>query len=123
MGLWNIIHAILDYLLSLARLVRGSQQNTRNHIDSCSQVQNREFGWLSLDRKVHGENQPINDNTNSQQSGKLMREQQPILKKVKLLLLFNPVMDWIDTTHAMRLWTHRRSFKVGPIDPSTIISL
>jgi phosphatidylserine decarboxylase len=47
------------------------------------------------------------------QSGKLMREQQPILKKLKLLFLFNPLMDGIDTTHAMRLWTHDRSMKAG----------
>lgn len=46
-----------------------------------------------------------------------MREQQPILKKLKILLLFNPLTDWIDTTHAMRLWTHRRSFNAGLIGP------
>jgi phosphatidylserine decarboxylase len=43
----------------------------------------------------------------------MMREQQPLLKKLKLLLLFNPLMDWVDTTHAVRLWTHDRSLRTG----------
>jgi hypothetical protein len=42
-----------------------------------------------------------------------VREQQPILKKLKLLFLFNPLTEWIDTTHLMRLWAHDRSVKAG----------
>ncbi|KAF1983303.1 phosphatidylserine decarboxylase [Aulographum hederae CBS 113979] len=80
MGFWDTIHGILDYLFTFVRL-----------------AQNREVGWLSLDRK----------------SGKIMREQEPILKKIKLLLLFNPVTEWIDTTHAMRLHIHRKSTSAG----------
>ncbi|KAF2104486.1 putative phosphatidylserine decarboxylase [Rhizodiscina lignyota] len=80
MGFFTVIHNILDYLLSFVRL-----------------AQNKEVGWLSLDRK----------------SGKLIREQQPILKKLKLLFLFNPVTNWIDTTHEMRLWTHKRTMRAG----------
>jgi len=60
-------------------------------------AQNREVGWMSFDRR----------------SGKLVREQQPILKKLKLLFLFNPLTEWIDTSHLMRLWAHERSVKAG----------
>jgi hypothetical protein len=42
-----------------------------------------------------------------------MREQQPILKKLKLILMFNPLLEWIDTIHVMRLWTRNRSVKAG----------
>src|SRR5690242_17001385 len=40
-------------------------------------VRNREVGWQTLNRKT----------------GKYEREQQPILKKLKLLLLFNPLTE------------------------------
>jgi len=30
----------------------------------------------------------------------------PLLKKLKIILLFNPLTEWIDTTHAMRLYLH-----------------
>lgn len=49
----------------------------------------------------------------SHQTGKYEREQQPLLKKLKLLLLFNPLTEWIDTTHAMRLYLHTTSLKQG----------
>ncbi|RYP51415.1 hypothetical protein DL769_010818 [Monosporascus sp. CRB-8-3] len=60
-------------------------------------TQNSEYGWKSLDRKT----------------GRLMREQQPLTKKLKLLLLFNPLTEWLDTTHAMRLHMHEESIKAG----------
>ncbi|KAL7629835.1 hypothetical protein AAE478_001358 [Parahypoxylon ruwenzoriense] len=69
-----------------------------NHLlQKCHLSTNGEYGWKSLDRKT----------------GKFMREQQPLTKKIKLLLLFNPLTDWIDTTHLMRLWIHNRSVKKG----------
>lgn len=42
-----------------------------------------------------------------------MREQQPLTKKLKLILLFNPLTEWIDTTHLMRLWIHNKSIRKG----------
>lgn len=58
---------------------------------------NRQVGWKSWNRKT----------------GKLEREQQPLTKKLKLLLLFNPITEWLDTTHAMRLHIHRRTERSG----------
>lgn len=60
-------------------------------------VQNSEYGWKSLDRKT----------------GRLMHEQQPLMKKLKLIFLFNPLMEWIDNTHRMRLHIHDKSLKEG----------
>jgi phosphatidylserine decarboxylase len=60
-------------------------------------MQNREVGWQTLDRKT----------------GKYNREQQPLCKKLKLLLLFNPVTEWIDRTHALRLWIHEKTIAAG----------
>jgi phosphatidylserine decarboxylase len=42
-----------------------------------------------------------------------MREQQPLWKKLKLFALFNPLTEWIDTTHAMRLYLHNKNIDVG----------
>ncbi|KAK4233644.1 phosphatidylserine decarboxylase proenzyme 2 [Achaetomium macrosporum] len=58
---------------------------------------NAQWGWMSFVRKT----------------GKFEREQQPLLKKLKLILLFNPLTEWIDTTHAMRLYLHESSIKQG----------
>lgn len=58
-------------------------------------LEDRQVGWLTLDRKT----------------GKFKREQQPLWKKFKLLLLFNPVTEWIDRTHVLRLWTHKKNLK------------
>ncbi|KAL2851070.1 phosphatidylserine decarboxylase-domain-containing protein [Aspergillus pseudoustus] len=60
-------------------------------------IQNREVGWLTINRKT----------------GEYMREQQPLFKKFKLLLLFNPLTTWLDTTHAMRLYMHNSAIKEG----------
>jgi len=60
-------------------------------------AQNNQYGWKSFDRKT----------------GRIVREQQPLTKKLRLLLLFNPLTEWIDTTHAMRLYIHNKSLKKG----------
>ncbi|KAH6704355.1 hypothetical protein BKA61DRAFT_618459 [Leptodontidium sp. MPI-SDFR-AT-0119] len=60
-------------------------------------VQNREVGWRTLNRKT----------------GKYEREQQPLLKKLKLLLLFNPITEWIDRTHLLRLWIYEKTIAAG----------
>lgn len=40
-----------------------------------------------------------------------------MLKKLKLLLLFNPLTEWLDTTHAMRLYIHDESVRAGTTNP------
>jgi phosphatidylserine decarboxylase len=60
-------------------------------------IQCGQVGWLTWDRK----------------SGDFIREQQPLYKKLKLVLLFNPVTEWVDRTQALRLWTHRKNIKAG----------
>ncbi|KAF1964213.1 putative phosphatidylserine decarboxylase [Bimuria novae-zelandiae CBS 107.79] len=60
-------------------------------------VPSRQVGWKSLNRKT----------------GQLEREREPLWKKVKLILLFNPLTEWIDTTHAMRLWIHCKNVQEG----------
>ncbi|KAH8743434.1 phosphatidylserine decarboxylase proenzyme [Diaporthe sp. PMI_573] len=58
---------------------------------------NAHWGWLSFNRK----------------NGQIEREMQPLLKKLKLLLLFNPLTEWVDTTHAMRLYIHNKTMNKG----------
>jgi hypothetical protein len=82
------------------------------------QAQNRQVGWQSVVRKVTISSYatillPYSRVTTASQTGKLEHEQQPLLKKLKILLLFNPVLEWIDTTHAMRLYIHNTSKKSG----------
>ncbi|KAH7304681.1 phosphatidylserine decarboxylase-domain-containing protein [Stachybotrys elegans] len=55
------------------------------------------WGWMSWNRMT----------------GRLEREKQPLSKKLKILLLFNPITEWIDTTHAMRLYIHDKSLSEG----------
>jgi phosphatidylserine decarboxylase len=59
--------------------------------------QNREIGWVTVNRKT----------------GEYIREQQPITKKLKLIFLFNPLTQWLDTTHVMRLHLHNRALQHG----------
>ena len=47
-----------------------------------------------------------------------MREQQPLWKKLKLLLLFNPLTEWLDTTHLMRLYLHHTAVEEGTFSVS-----
>jgi phosphatidylserine decarboxylase len=67
-------------------------------------LQNREVGWQTLNRKT----------------GKYEREQQPLLKKLKLVLLFNPLTEWIDQTHLFRLWIHEKTMTAGKTTNSAI---
>ncbi|KAI1762641.1 putative phosphatidylserine decarboxylase [Hypoxylon sp. FL1150] len=87
MGLFDLFQQLLQFLDSFLNNLLA-----RLHFSA-----NGEYGWKSLDRKT----------------GKLMREQQPITKKLKLILLFNPLTEWIDTTHLMRLWIHNKSIQKG----------
>jgi phosphatidylserine decarboxylase len=80
MFLTDWIHQVLDYALSTVKL-----------------VQNREIGWMTVDRKT----------------GRYKREQQPIFKKLKLLFLFSRLVEWIDRTHLLRLWIHDKTIKAG----------
>lgn len=69
-------------------------------------MQNREVGWPTVDRKT----------------GKFKREQQTLWKKLKLLLLFNPVTEWIDRTHLLRLWTHEKNLDAGKLPTPQLLS-
>ncbi|PQE10553.1 phosphatidylserine decarboxylase protein [Rutstroemia sp. NJR-2017a BVV2] len=60
-------------------------------------VQNREVGWQTFIRKT----------------STYEREQMPIMKKLKMLLLFNPLVEWIDQTHLFRLWLHEKTVEAG----------
>lgn len=63
--------------------------------DRC--LQRCQWGWLSYVRKT----------------GKYEREKEPLLKKIKLTLLFNPLTEWIDTTQAMRTYIHNDTLDQG----------
>jgi phosphatidylserine decarboxylase len=43
----------------------------------------------------------------------MIREQQPIRKKIKLIVLFSPLIEWVDTSHLMRLYVHDKSIEQG----------
>jgi phosphatidylserine decarboxylase len=66
-------------------------------LSSVKLIKNREVGWRTVNRKT----------------GKLDREQQPILKKIKLIFLFSRFIEWVDVTHAMRLWIHDKTIQEG----------
>ncbi|KAI1413909.1 putative phosphatidylserine decarboxylase [Hypoxylon sp. FL1857] len=87
MGLSELFQRILFFVDSFLNYL----------LQRCHLSANGEYGWKSLDRKT----------------GRLMREQQPLTKKLKLILLFNPLTEWIDTTHLMRLWIHNKSVRKG----------
>ena len=57
------------------------------------QVHNREVGWLTKNRKT----------------GELIRERQPLMKKVRMTILFNPVVEWVDRTRLFRYWLHEKT--------------
>ncbi|KAI3575816.1 phosphatidylserine decarboxylase-domain-containing protein [Fusarium oxysporum f. sp. albedinis] len=63
---------------------------------------NAHWGWLSCNRKT----------------GQLEWEIIPLGKKLKLLFLFNHITEWIDTTHAMRLYMHNKSLEKGKKEAS-----
>jgi phosphatidylserine decarboxylase len=79
-GIFNYIHQLVDQVFAFTKL-----------------IQNREVGWLTVDRKT----------------GEYKREKQALLKKFKLLLLFNPLTEWIDQTHLIRLYTHEKNLAAG----------
>jgi len=54
---------------------------------------NRDVGWKTYNRKT----------------GRLGREKQPLLKKLRLLILFNPLTEWIDRTKTFRAYLHKRA--------------
>ncbi|TBU31843.1 phosphatidylserine decarboxylase [Dichomitus squalens] len=56
-------------------------------------VQQRQVGWLTKNRKT----------------GELVREQMPLMKKARMLLLFNPVTEWVDRTHLFRYFLHEKT--------------
>lgn len=60
-------------------------------------IQNREVGWKTLNRKT----------------GRYVREQQPIYKKMKLWLLFSRPMEWFDQTRLLRYWIHEKTIRSG----------
>lgn len=60
-------------------------------------IQSREIGWLTIVRET----------------GEFKREQQPLWKKFKLVLLFNPLTEWLDQTHLFRLYTHEKNIEAG----------
>ncbi|KAE8154601.1 phosphatidylserine decarboxylase-domain-containing protein [Aspergillus avenaceus] len=84
------MHTIIAFILKIVGLA----------IDLFQQLFARRVGWITIDRK----------------SGKITREQQPLLKKLKLLVLFNPITEWVDRTHLLRLWTHERSLRAGAVE-------
>ena len=75
------------------------------------------MGWISLDRKViiiALAPFPISRGLpNTAKTGRIERERQPIYKKLKLLLLFNPLTEWVDTTQTMRLHAYKESVTAG----------
>jgi phosphatidylserine decarboxylase len=66
-------------------------------LSSVKLIKNQEVGWRTVNRKT----------------GKQGREQQPILKKIKLLFLFSRFVEWVDVTQAMRLWIHDKTIQEG----------
>ncbi|BGP01353.1 hypothetical protein JCM10021v2_005056 [Rhodotorula toruloides] len=65
-------------------------------------VEKRQVGWMAKNRKT----------------GEMMREQQPLMKKIQLLLFFNPVTEWIDFTHVAKMWLHRKTIQQKPKEES-----
>ncbi|KAG0644194.1 phosphatidylserine decarboxylase [Tuber brumale] len=59
-----------------------------------------EVGWFTVGRKACW---------SSRRDGEFAREQQPLFKKIKLLLPFNPLLEWIDTLHIFLWYLHERA--------------
>lgn len=60
-------------------------------------LQTRQLGWHTIDRKT----------------GQLKREQESLWKKIRLLVLFNPLTEWLDKTHWMRSQLHKKNIAAG----------
>lgn len=50
-----------------------------------------------------------------------MREQQPLTQKARLLLLFNPLTEWIDRTSAFRIYMHNKTDHEGQNEVCAIL--
>lgn len=81
-AIFDYIHQLVDQAFAFTKL-----------------IQNREVGWLTVDRKT----------------GECKREKQALWKKFKLLLLFNPLTEWIDQTHLIRIYTHEKNLAAGSL--------
>jgi phosphatidylserine decarboxylase len=68
-------------------------------------IRHRYVGWLTVDRKT----------------GEFKREQQPLSRKIRMLLLFNPLTEWIDETAGFRKYLHDKTVdsKIREEDPKT----
>jgi len=82
----------------LTEVARRYASDTLDYLLGWSKlIQNREVGWLTMDRKT----------------GNMIREQQPLFQKLRLLLLFNPFIEWLDRTWIFRYYLHENSIKEG----------
>lgn len=61
-------------------------------LNSKRRIQNREVGWLTKNRKT----------------GELVCERQSPAKKVRMMLLFNPLAEWIDSTRMFGCWLREK---------------
>lgn len=53
-----------------------------------------------------------------------MREQQPLAQKARLLLLFNPLTEWVDRTRTFRYYMHNKTDHEGKTEVrSTLLCL
>lgn len=104
----NYIHSWLDWCLGFCKL-----------------MQNREVGWLTVDRKVINSLPTTylvaatNIREKQKQTGKQIRERQPIMKKIKLIILFNPLMTWVDRLPINRKFLHHEAVKYGKEESSS----
>ncbi|KAI8648542.1 Phosphatidylserine decarboxylase [Fusarium keratoplasticum] len=99
---WDAVHQLLDHLLGICKLVTSvpvvrAGRPSLEWYTKTLQLQNREVGWRMIDRRT----------------GRLMREQQPLWWKIKLLLLFNPLTEWINNTQARRLRLRKKTLDFG----------
>lgn len=60
-------------------------------------IEKREVGWLTVVRKT----------------GEYKREQQPLVEKLRLLILFNPLTEWFDKTNIFRYHLHEKTEPEG----------
>ena len=88
-------HSLVDYGLQCTKLVCTycSPISPPTLTFRRAQVQHRQVGWLTKNRKT----------------GELVREQVPLAKKARMLLLFNPLTEWVDRTHLFRYWLHEKT--------------
>ncbi|TFY56575.1 hypothetical protein EVJ58_g7556 [Rhodofomes roseus] len=71
-------------------------------LQTANVLQKGQVGWMTMNRKT----------------GEYIREQQPLTKKLRLLVLFNPLTDWFDRTHLMRWHLHEQAVHEGKAESS-----